>query len=146
MTKDVLVSISGTQFMDAAVNDEPIEIVTNGNYYKKNNKHYVIYDEIIDGVNGVTKNTLKFDETFFNLTRSGAINTSMIFEENRRNMTNYNTPFGTLTIGIDASNIAIEETEEEINVNVDYAIDVNYEFLADCKIALKVQALNKKQG
>jgi len=143
MTKDVLVSISGTQFMDMSENDEPIEIVTNGSYYKKNKKHYVIYDEIIEGINGTTKNTLKFDENIFNLTRSGAINTSMIFEENRRNMTNYNTPFGTITVGIDASSITIDEKEEEINVNVDYAIDVNYEYLADCKIALKIQALTK---
>lgn len=143
MTKDVLVSISGTQFMNVTDTDEPIEIVTNGSYYKKNNKHYVIYDEIIEGVNGITKNTLKFDDNIFNLTRSGAINTSMIFEENKRNMTNYNTPFGTLTIGIDASSIEIEEKEEEINVNVDYAIDINYEYLADCKIALKIQALSK---
>lgn len=143
MTKDVLVSISGTQFMQVNPGDEPIEVVTNGSYYKKNNKHYVIYNEIIEGINGVTKNTLKFDDTFFNLTRSGAINTSMIFEENRRNMTNYNTPFGALTIGIDASNIDVKEEEEEINVNVDYAIDVNYEYLADCKIALKIQALPK---
>lgn len=143
MTKDVLVSISGTQFMNVSENDEPIEIVTNGSYYKKNKKHYVIYDEIIDGINGTTKNTLKFDDTIFNLTRSGAINTSMIFEENKRNMTNYNTPFGTLTVGIDASSIEIDEKEEEINVNVDYAIDINYEYLADCKIALKIQALSK---
>ena len=143
MTKDVIVSIKGTQFMDMTGTDEPIEVVTNGSYYKKNNKHYVIYDEIIDGVTGIKKNTLKFDENIFNLTRSGAINTSMVFEENRRNMTNYNTPFGQMTIGIDASNIEVYEDEEQINVNVDYAIDVNYEFLADCKIALKIEALRK---
>lgn len=143
MTKDVLVSVSGTQFMDLQNNDEPIEIVTNGSYYKKNNKHYVIYDEIIEGIGGITKNTLKFDDTFLNLTRSGAINTSMIFEENKRNMTNYNTPFGALTIGIDASRVDVKEEEEEINLNVDYAIDVNYEYMADCKISLKIKALGK---
>lgn len=143
MTKDVLVSVSGTQFMDALNSDTPIEIVTNGSYYYKNKKHYVIYDEIIEGIGGVTKNTLKFDDSFLNLTRSGAINTSMIFEENRRNMTNYNTPFGALTIGIDASKIDVFEEDREINVNVDYAIDVNYEHMADCKISLKIQALGK---
>lgn len=142
MTKDVLVSISGTHFMDSAT-DDSIEIVTNGSYYKKNNKHYVIYDEIIEGVSGVTKNTLKFDDTFLNLTRSGAINTSMLFEENRRNMTNYNTPFGALTVGIDASKVDVSEKEDEISVKVDYAIDVNYEYMADCKINLKIQSLGK---
>jgi len=144
MTKDVLVSISGTQFMQKTDDDEPIEVVTNGSYYKKNNKHYVIYDEIMDGVSGITKNTLKFDDSFFNLTRSGAINTSLIFEENKRNMTSYNTPYGALTIGIDASKIIIDEADEEINVSVDYAIDVNYEYMADCRIDLKIQALGNR--
>ena len=39
MTKDVLISISGLQL--EAEDDEPIEVVTSGNYYYKNNKHYI---------------------------------------------------------------------------------------------------------
>ena len=35
------------------------------------------------------------------------------------------------------------DKEEEIKVDVDYAIDVNYEYMADCKISLKIQALGK---
>lgn len=144
MTKNVLVSITGTQFLDSQQSDEPIELVTNGTYYKKKNKHYVMYDEIIDGILGVTKNTLRFDEECFNLTRTGAVNSIMVFETKKRNITNYSTPFGSLTIGIDASNINIDETDEEINVAVDYAIDVNCEYLSDCKIVLKVQPAGKK--
>ena len=143
MTKDVMVYIAGTQFNDLNPQDEAIELVTRGTYYKKNNKHYVIYDELIEGINGVTKNTIKFDEDMFLLSRSGAINTSMLFEENKRNTTNYKTPFGNIVIGLDASNIDIHEEDDEIKVNVDYSIDANYEFLADCKIALKIQQAAK---
>lgn len=142
MTKDVILNITGMQFTEAA-SDDPIELVTRGNYYKKNSKHYVIYDEMIEGIGGVTKNTIKFDDSMFQLTKSGAINTSMIFEENKRNMTNYNTPFGSIVIGLDASNISVEELDEEINVNVEYAIDANYEHLADCNISMKIQAAGK---
>lgn len=140
MTKDVLVSVTGTQF-SMANTDEPVEIVTNGSYYKKNNKHYVMYDELIDGMNVITKNTLKFDNNGFNLIRNGAINTNMLFEQNKRNITSYNTPFGSLSIGIDASKIDIVEEKEEIKVDIDYAIDVNCEHLADCKITLSVKSM-----
>ena len=40
MTKDVLVSIKGMQFMGIEDEpDEPIEIITNGNYYFRNGSH-----------------------------------------------------------------------------------------------------------
>ena len=142
MTKDVILNITGMQFNDRS-NDEPIELITRGNYYKKNNKHYVIYDEIMEGISGTTKNTIKFGDSFFQLTNSGAINTSMVFEENKKNVTNYNTPFGSIVIGLDASNISVEELEDEISVNVDYSIDANCEYLADCNIKMKIQATGK---
>ena len=68
MTKDVILNITGMQFNDRS-NDEPIELITRGNYYKKNNKHYVIYDEIMEGISGTTKNTIKFGDSFFSSQR-----------------------------------------------------------------------------
>ena len=38
------------------------------------------------------------------------------FEENKKNMTNYATPFGDIWIGIDASKIQMEEAEGQICV------------------------------
>lgn len=139
MTKDVIVSVTGTQFSLDNM-EEPVEVITKGNYYKKNNKHYVMYDELIDG-EYPTKNMMKFDESCFNLTRSGAVNSNMIFEENKRTISNYVTPFGTLVIGIDSSKVNIEEKKEEINIDIDYAIDVNSEYLADCKITCSIKAV-----
>ena len=44
MTKDVLLSISGLQFAARDEEDvEPIEVITAGDYYKKNGKHYILY-------------------------------------------------------------------------------------------------------
>ena len=143
MKKDVLVSVSGLQFGNDNEN-EKIEIITSGNYYKKNKKHYLLYDEIIEGFDGVTKNVVKFDRGVFNLTKSGTTNVNMIFEENKRNITNYITPYGNILIGIDASKIDIQESEEKIQVNIDYALDVNYEHLADCKIHLDITSKNKE--
>ena len=139
MTKDVMISVSGIQF-GPDVDGEKVEVITKGNYYKKKNKHYLLYDEITEGIDGVTKNTVKFDENAFQLTKSGVTNVNMLFEENKRNITNYITPFGSITIGIDAHNIEVIETDEQIRIRIDYALDVNYEHLAICEIRMDISS------
>ena len=90
-----------------------------------------------------TKNKKKITTTQIKKKKSGAINTTMVLVENKKNVTNYNTPFGSIVIGLDASNISVEELEDEISVNVDYSIDANCEYLADCNIKMKIQATGK---
>ena len=47
MTRDVLIRLSGLQSME---DDEGVvEVITAGDYFWKNNKHYLIYDEIMEG-------------------------------------------------------------------------------------------------
>ncbi|MCD7724615.1 MAG: DUF1934 domain-containing protein [Clostridiales bacterium] len=138
MMKEVLLTMQGLQFDQRLENADKIETVTVGDYYKKNNKHYVIYEEVTEGFTQATKNRLKFSEGILELTRNGLVNVHMVFQENKKNMTSYNTPFGQILIGIDTRKIQIEEKEEDIVVEVDYALDVNYEFLSDCHIKIHI--------
>ena len=110
MTKDVLVTISGLQIMSMAEDSEPVEVITAGDYYKKNNKHYVIYDEVTEGFDGTTKNIIKLQEDCVDITKRGITNVHMVFEKNKKNITCYQTPFGNLMLGIDAKNISIKRT------------------------------------
>ncbi len=141
MTKDVMISVSGIQF-GPDVDGEKIEVITKGSYYKKKDKHYLLYDEISEGTEGIAKNMVKFDDKAFQLTKSGLTNVNMLFEENKRNITNYITPFGSIMIGIDAHSIEVTETEEQIRIRIDYALDVNYEHLANCEIRMDISAKN----
>lgn len=139
MTKDVILTISGLQFaqeMDA----EPIEIVTAGNYYKKNGKHYIIYEEVMEGFEGTTKNIIKLSNDYLDITKKGIANVHMVFEKNKKNMTYYQTPFGSLFIGIDAGQVQVEESEDNIDVNVAYTLEANYEHLADCRIQMNIKS------
>ena len=137
MDKEVLVAIKGLQF--GAEDDETnIETITAAEYYSKNSSHYVIYDEVMEGMDESTKNIIKFRDHSLELTKKGLVNVHMIFEENKKNMTNYSTPFGDILIGIDAKKITMTDEPSGIHVNVDYALEVNYEHLADCKISLEV--------
>lgn len=138
MTKDVLVAIRGLQF-DGLQDDGSVEVITPGDYYKRNDKHYIIYEEHTEGVPQSTQNVMKFNKDGFDLAKKGAVNVHMVFEENKKNITNYGTPFGNIIIGIDTKKIHVSEGKERIRVDIDYALEVNYEHLADCKIAMDIQ-------
>ena len=60
----------------------------------------------------------------------------MIFEKNKKNITYYNTPYGSLLVGIDAYRVDVREKENEITVEVEYALEINNEHLADCHIRI----------
>lgn len=145
MTKDVLLAIKGLQF-DGSEEDTEIETVTAAEYYKKNNSHYVIYEEASEGFQETTRNVIKFKENSLDLTKRGLINVHMVFEENKKNMTNYATPFGNILIGIDARKIKVSEEEEGIHVDVDYALEMNYEHVADCRITMNIQPKGDAQA
>ena len=138
MEKDVWVSVAGLQF-GSNPEGEKIEIITPGSYYKKNNHHYVTYDEITEGSDEVTKNVVRFDGDMLTISKTGFANVEMVFEKNKRNMTNYVTPYGSLLVGIDTDRIDIRENDDVINIDIDYALDINYEHLADCRIKMEIK-------
>ena len=139
MTKDVLVKISGLQFAEDQDNG-PVEIITTGNYYKKNGKHYILYDEVQEGFDGVTKSVIKVNDDFLDVTKKGVTNVHMMFEKNRKNVTYYYTPYGSLLIGIDAKSVDVQESENDIDVKVNYELEVNYEHMADCCITMNIKS------
>ena len=138
MTQEVLLTLQGLQFDQREVDADKIETVTVGDYYKKNGKHYVVYEEVTEGFEQTTKNRLKISENMVELSRNGLINMHMVFQENKKNLTNYNTPFGQILIGIDTKKIQIKEQKDKIVVDVDYSLDINYEFLSDCHIKINI--------
>lgn len=140
MTKEVLLTLQGLQFDQREEDSDKIEMVTVGDYYKKNDSHYVVYEEVTEGFEQSTKNRLKFSDHMVELTRNGLVNVHMVFQENKKNMSNYNTPFGQILVGIDTKRINIDEKEDNIVVDVDYALDINYEFLSDCHIKIDIRS------
>ncbi len=143
MTKDVLVKISGLQFIDEKDNEQ-LELITTGNYYKKNGKHYILYDEVMEGFDGVTKSVIKVNDDFLDVTKKGITNVHMMFEKNKKNLSYYNTPFGNLLVGIDATEVTVKETENNIDIKVDYKLEVNYEHLAECTITMNIMSKDTK--
>lgn len=137
MTKEVLISISGMQVTDGEQDD--VEMITTGDYYRKNGKHYILFEEIPEGDDGVISNTIKIGPDKLDVIKRGVNNAHLTFEKNKKSTTCYATPVGDLMIGISTKEVSVEETEELLKVAVNYSLDINYEHVSECGIVVAVR-------
>ena len=138
MTKGVLITISGVHTLNHE--DSDVEMIVRGDYYQKNGKHYILYEEILEGAEERVKNVIKISPSSMDIIKKGVTNSRMLFEKNKKNLSCYSTPVGNLVIGIQANHFYVEEQENSIKVNVDYSLDINYEHMSDCRICVDVQS------
>ena len=64
----------------------------------------------------------------------------MIFEKDKINITPYEIPYGEIMVGIYTTQLDVKVQERQIDVHVQYSLDVNGEKLAECNICMKVEA------
>ena len=83
------------------------------------------------------------DDRKVEIIKSGITNTHMVFEKDKINMTQYETPYGEMMIGVFKKDIRFEEQDEKITVHVNYALDINGDPVADCNIDIKITALGQ---
>lgn len=147
MTKNVLLCIQGLQFEEEAETDEEldkIETICTGEYYYRNGAHYILYEELQEGVEEPVKNMIKVKGQEFSITKRGEINVQMIFAEGKKTMTNYCTPMGNILIALDTTKVAVEEQEDKLQIHIDYGLEANYQYIADCHIFIQVTAKEEK--
>ena len=128
MTRDILISITGTQFSEGEHDD--VELITTGDYFMKNGKHYILYDEIGDSADEVVKNTIKVGTNNMDIIKTGSSRVHMTFEKDKKIMSCYATPMGDLMIGISTNQICVEEQEDLLKIAVKYSLDINYEHVS----------------
>ena len=137
MKKEVLLSISGLHMLEEE--DGDVEVVTAADYYERGGKHYVLYEEVLEGMEGHISNTIKIGEDSLEVLKRGLTNTRMIFEKGKKTLSRYHTPFGMLELGIFTKSVKAEESEEKIEVVVEYLLEMNAEQLAECHIKMHIR-------
>ena len=58
--------------------------------------------------------------------RVGEFNSQMVFQEGRRHMAMYNTPYGAMTIGVNTHHLLAELTDRGGDIEIDYAIEIDH--------------------
>lgn len=148
MTKDVLISIIGMHIDiadEGETENEPVEVITPASYFFKNGKHYILYEEMSEGLSGSIKNKVKINgNESIEIIKKGLINTHMVFEKGKKYYTNYETPYGQFSMGFYTTELNVEETEDRICADIKYNLELNDEVITVCSIKITVQP--KKSG
>ena len=125
MTDNVIISIKGKQLYAESAPEE-MELVTSGTLKRDGAGGYTVsYQETeLTGLEGtVTKLHIKDGQV--TLLREGSINSQMVFEEGRRHLSMYETPYGALSIGVSTKRMRSTLSEAGGDLEIDYAIEID---------------------
>ena len=121
----VLLSIRGEQYFDGIDPDET-ELMTEGTMALTEDGMVLSYEESeLTGMEGTTT-TFEVKGPRVTLTRSGAVNSQMVFEEGRQHTSLYETPFGELSVDIQTSELKHNLSERGGLMEIKYSIAVEH--------------------
>ena len=125
MEKDVVISIKGMQQYEDT-DPDTIELVTAGRMQRVGKSYTLSYQESeLTGLEG-TLTTIQVEGEQVTLMRVGEFNSQMVFQEGRRHLSMYNTPYGAMAIGVNTRHLLADLNDQGGDIEIDYAIEVDH--------------------
>ncbi len=121
----VMLSIRGEQYFDG-IDPDAQELMTEGTMTLTEDGMVLSYEETaLTGMEGTTTR-FQIQGPRVILTRSGAVNSQMVFEAGRQHTSLYETPFGELSVDIQTSVLKHNLTERGGLMEIKYSIAVEH--------------------
>lgn len=125
MEKSVIISIKGMQNYDNA-GPGAVELVTRGQLAREGEGFTLSYQESeVTGLEG-TLTTIQVEPERVTLMRVGEFNSQMVFEKGRRHLSMYDTPYGSMAIGVNTRHLLAELDEHGGEIEIDYAVEIDH--------------------
>ena len=125
MEKDVVISIKGIQKYEDT-DPDVIELVTEGRLTRVGESYTLSYQESeLTGLEG-TLTTIQVDGEQVTLMRVGEFTSQMVFQEGRRHLSMYNTPYGAMAIGVNTRHLLADLNDQGGDIEIDYAIEIDH--------------------
>lgn len=123
---NVIISLR-IQQLYAGEEEESLELVTEGQLQKDNGLYLLTYQESeLTGLAG-TLTVFQIEPHCITLLRVGEFNSQMVFEEGRRHMSLYETPYGSLSVGVHTRRMRAKIGERGGEIEIDYNLEINHE-------------------
>ena len=123
MDKNVVLAIQGRQTY-AGQDPEVIELVTEGTMVYRSGGWDISYEESeLTGLAGVTT-TFRVEPEKVTLTRTGALNSTMVFQENVVHESLYQMPFGALMLSVKATRVFFDMVPDGGVIDLSYNISI----------------------
>ena len=122
--RPVLLTIRSEQLFEGQEPDS-IELMTEGTMETTEEGFRLSYQETeLTGMEGTTT-AFEIKGSQVILTRSGTVSSQMVFEEGRRHLSMYETPYGELSIGVNTKRMRSTLGEAGGDLEIDYAIEID---------------------
>lgn len=136
--KKVIITVNGIQ-ITAEEPAENMELITEGEYAFDHGTGFFTYEETeITGMEGTTTR-FDFSPTEAVITREGSVRSKMLFIEGKKNVFLYNTPYGSMTMGIDTHKITNKLTEKGGTIDIDYTLSFDRMVVSRNRFSVKIK-------
>ena len=138
MEKNVIISIKGVQRLEDA-DPDTMELVTEGRLEQDGNSYTLSYQESeLTGLEG-TLTTIQVEGEQVTLMRMGEFNSQMVFQEGRRHLSMYNTPYGAMSVGVNTRHLLADLSDKGGDIEIDYAIEIDHAIAGRSVFQIKVR-------
>ena len=138
MKKDVIISIKGMQNYEGTEPDG-MELVTQGTLSDHPGGYVIAYAESeLTGMEG-TETTLEIGPERVTLLRTGQLCSQMVFEQGRVHRSLYDTPYGSMEIGIRTRQLRSTMGEQGGELEIAYSIEVNHSLAGENMFHINVR-------
>ena len=135
--KDVIISVTGVQ--QGVNGPDAMELITAGQYGQDEKETLLTWQESeLTGMEG-TKTSLRVQPRGVVLSREGALNTRMEFEEGRKRYFLYETPFGSATMGLNTRRIVNRLGAHGGEIEIDYSGERDETIVGRNRFFIRVQ-------
>jgi len=144
MEKNVIISIKGMQAYEGT-GDDSIELVTEGRLLDcgEDGLSLSYQESELTGMEG-TLTTFQVEKNGrITLLRMGEVNSQMVFEEGRRHLSLYQTPYGDLSVGVLANKVKNTLNMSGGELEIDYAIEIDHILAGQNLFHIKVREDNR---
>ena len=135
----ILLNVLGTQKIDAQ--RDKMELTTIAAFEENDTQYIIRYNEEQEPPLAPVKVcvTINKDESYVEMTRTGAQNSCLTIENSKRNLCHYGTEYGDILMGISGHSIDLNYSADEGEFNFAYDIDINGALVSKNEVKLKFQ-------
>ncbi|MBR1476529.1 MAG: DUF1934 domain-containing protein [Lachnospiraceae bacterium] len=136
MGQKVRLTIKGIHNGDSPEDEHKVDTECDGELFESPGSTYVMYQEKHPDFPMPIKGRIKFREGSIEIHRTGPVVSHMLFEERKKHLSMYQTPYGDISIGIDTKKVTCEKTDDLIKLNAEYVLEFDGEPHADSSIEI----------
>ena len=140
--EEIMIKLEGSQNFSG--NEEnKVELTTKGTIETVEGGVSISYEESeLTGMQGTTTQIVVNRNGIITLNRSGTVNSCLVFEEGKKNISYYDTEAGAFSISVFANYLEAEINENGGSIEIDYVLEIDGKFAGQNEISMNFSYIN----